>query len=220
MNKLKSHCFFKGENSIAIGKIKEYDFPWLVVPKIKEIIEYIIPTLSKEYEEISEGVFVFRGANISKTACILKPCIICEGAEIRHGAFLRGNVIVGKGAVVGNSSEIKNSILFDGACVPHYNYVGDSIVGYRAHLGAGAIISNLKGDGSNVKIRYKEQVLDTGMRKLGAIIGDEAEVGCGCVLNPGTIIFSGARIYPLQSIRGSVDSGTIYKGEGNTVKRI
>ena len=219
MNELTSASFFKGDNSIAINKIRELQYPWEAVPKIKEIIEELIPNLPPEYEEISEGVFVFCGVEIPKTACIKKPCIICEGAEIRHGAYLRGNVIIGKGAVVGNSSEIKNSILFDGACVPHYNYVGDSIIGYKAHLGAGAIISNLKGDKSNVNLNYKGKKINTGLRKLGAIIGDEVEIGCGCVLNPGTLIMRGARVYPMQSVRGTVEGDTIYKGEGNIVKK-
>ncbi len=219
MKELEVCSFFGSEGSIAIEKISEYKYPWQAVPNIGKIIRSIIPSLSSEYEEISEGVFVFSGVEIPKSACIVGPAIICEGAEIRHSAYIRGNVIVGKGAVVGNSTEIKNSILFDYACVPHYNYIGDSIIGYKSHLGAGAIISNLKSDKKNVKLRYQDRIIDTGMRKLGAIIGKEVEVGCGSVLNPGTIIMDSARVYPLSRVRGTIEKNMIYKNEGQIVKQ-
>ncbi len=219
MKELEAVNFFEAPKSIAYNEIIKFKYPWEAVGKIKDIINALIPTLGKEYQEISEGVYVFKGVEIPKTACIMPPCIICEGAQIRNGAFLRGNVIIGCGAVVGNSSEIKNAILFDGACVPHFNYVGDSIIGYKAHLGGGVIASNLKGDKSNVSVKRGGEKIETGMRKLGAIIGDNVEVGCGAVLNPGTVIFSGARIYPLQSVRGVIEKNIIYKSENNTVKR-
>lgn len=219
MKELESVNFFESQKSIAYDEIIKYKYPWDAVAKIKDIITSLIPTLDENYEKISEGVYVFKGVKIPKTACIMPPCIICEGAEIRNGAFIRGNVIVGKGAVVGNSSELKNAILFDSACVPHFNYVGDSIIGYKSHLGAGAIISNLKGNNSSVSIKRGGEKIETKMRKLGAIIGDNVEVGCGTVLNPGTVIFSGAQIYPLQSVRGVIERCIIYKSENNTVKR-
>lgn len=219
MKELETVNFFKNNNSIAYNEILKFKYPWEAVAKIKDIIESLIPTLSSDFEKISEGVYVFKGVEIAKTACIMPPCIISAGAEIRNGAFLRGNVIVGSRAVVGNSSEIKNAILFDGVCVPHFNYVGDSIIGYKSHLGAGVIISNLKGDKSNVSIKRGGEKIETKMRKLGAIIGDNVEIGCSSVLNPGTVIFEGARIYPLQSVRGTVEGDTIYKSEENTVKK-
>ena len=220
MKELETIEFFGNDNSIAYGELKKFKYPWEAVAKIKDIISALIPTLSSDYEKISEGVYVFRGVEIPKTACIMPPCIICEGAEIRNGAFLRGNVIVGRDVVVGNSSEIKSSILFDGVSVPHFNYVGDSIIGYKSHLGAGVIVSNLKGDKSSVSIKRADKAIDTGMRKLGAIISSYVEVGCGTILNPGTVIFSGARIYPLQSVRGAIEKNVIYKNENNiTVKR-
>ena len=159
----------------------------------------------------SENVWIAKNANVSPTAQICGPCIIDEHAEIRHCAFIRGAVIIGKNAVVGNSSEIKNSILFDGVQVPHYNYVGDSIIGYRSHLGAGAVTSNLKSDRSEVSVSYGGARFLSSKTKLGAIIGDCVEVGCGAVLNPGTVISRNSRIYPLSSVRGYIPENSIYK---------
>ena len=218
-NDLLTTNFYEGEHSIAYEHIKKFDYPWEAVSKIGEIIKSIIPTLSDDFIEIDEGVFVFKGVDIPKTALILPPTIICEGAEIRNCAYIRGNAIIGKGAVVGNSCEIKNAILFDGACVPHFSYVGDSIIGYKSHLGASAIISNLKGDKSNVSIKRNGEVIATVGRKLGAIIGDNVEVGSGSVLNPGTVVLSGARIYPLSSVRGTVERDAIYKSKDNITKQ-
>ena len=211
--------FFNGEHSIAYRHLLKFTYPWEAVAKIGEIIEAIIPTLCDDFIKISDGVYVFNGVEIPKTAQILPPTIICEGAEIRNGAFIRGNAIIGKGCVVGNSCEIKNSILFDEACVPHFSYVGDSMLGYKSHLGAGAIISNLKGDKSNVSIKRGGEVVATVGRKLGAILSDNVEVGAGSVLNPGTVILNGARIYPLSSVRGIIERDVIYKGSGNIVKK-
>ena len=205
--------------SLAREEILKHTLPWQAIKDIREIISRVAKNLSDDFEKIGEGVYVFRGVKISNGAEIIGPCIIDEGAEIRHGAYIRGNVIVGKGCVVGNSSEIKDSILFDGAAVPHFNYVGNSILGKEAHLGAGVIISNLKGDKSNVKIHFGDEIIDTGLRKFGAIVGARAEVGCGSVLNPGTLIFPNAQIYPLSSVRGAVPENAIYKSQDKIVPR-
>ncbi len=218
-NDLLTINFFEGEHSVAHKSLLEYNYPWEAVPKIGEIVRALANNLGDDFEEIAEGVYVFCDVKVPKSALIMPPCIICEGAEIRHGAFIRGNVIVGKGAVIGNSCEIKNSILFDGACIPHFSYVGDSIIGYKSHLGAGAIISNLKGDKSNVSIKRDGKVIATTGRKLGAILGDGVEVGAGSILNPGTVIFSGARIYPLSSVRGTIERDVIYKSKDNITKQ-
>lgn len=211
--------FFESGHSIAFPYLLNFQYPWDAVPKISEIIDALIPTLSSDFIKIADGVYVFRGIEIPKTAHVSPKTIICEGAEIRHGAYIRGNAIIGKGVVVGNSCEIKNAILFDGVAVPHFSYVGDSIIGYKSHMGASAIISNLKSDKSNVSIKQNGEVIATVGRKLGAIIGDNVEVGCGSVLNPGTVVFSGARIYPLSSVRGTIERDAIYKENGNIVKR-
>ena len=211
--------FFESGHSIAFSHLLDFKFPWEAVPKISEIIDALIPTLSSDFIKTAEGVYVFRGVDIPKTAHVSPKTIICEGAEIRHGAYIRGNAIIGKGAVVGNSCEIKNAILFDGVAVPHFSYVGDSIIGYKSHLGASAIISNLKSDKSNVSIKQNDEAIATVGRKLGAIIGDGVEVGCGSVLNPGTVVFSGARIYPLSCVRGTIERDAIYKSADTIIKR-
>ena len=209
-----------GGESIAREEIFSHALPWQAIKNIREIISHVIGNLSDDFCKIGDGVYVFRGVNIPKSAEIVGPCVIDEGAQIRHGAYIRGNVIVGKRCVVGNSSEIKDSILFDRVAVPHYNYVGNSILGEGAHLGAGAIISNLKGDKSNVKIHVDGEIIDTGLRKFGAVVGNCVEVGCGTVLNPGTLIFPNAQIYPLSCVRGTVPENVIYKSSTEIVPRI
>ena len=192
-------------------------YPWEVVPLIGE---YLKEHIKKDgLNEIFSGVFVAPDAKIAKSAEIQGPAVILSGAEIRHGAYIRGNAFIGRGCVVGNSCEIKNALLFDKAQVPHYNYVGDSILGTRSHLGAGAITSNLKSLGTPVSIHAEDEI-NTGLRKLGAILGDNADVGAGCVLNPGTIIGAGSVIYPLTSLRGVVPSGVIVKKQNEFTKRI
>ncbi len=218
-DKLLTKEFFQNGTSIAFDEICKHKYVWQAVAKIKEIVRDVILNLDGDFEEIGGGVYVFRGVKIPKSAEIIGPAVICEGVEIRHGAYIRGNVIVGRGCVVGNSCEIKDSILFDNATVPHFNYVGNSILGTYCHLGAGAIISNLKGDKSNVKIRHKNEIIDTGLRKFGAVIGNGVEVGCGTVLNPGTVILKGAQIYPLSSVRGIVDESVIYKSHTEIILR-
>ncbi len=219
MTELLFKSIYKTDSSIAYKMLSKYEYAHEIIPDINLIIKEVISNLDGNFQEIKKGVFVHVSAKISKSAEINAPAIIDEDAEIRHGAYIRGNVIVGKGCVVGNSCELKSSILFDKACVPHFNYVGNSLLGYKAHLGAGAIISNLKSDGSNVKININGQKIDTGSRKFGALVGDFCEVGCGSVLNPGTVIMSHSNIYPLSSVRGTVPEGHIYKGQGNVVKK-
>ncbi len=214
---LTKEIFFSG--SLFLDLILEYKYPWEAIGNIREIIKRAISTLDDKYEKIGGDVYVFRGVSLPKSAEIIGPSIICQGAEIRHGAYIRGGVIVGCGAVVGNSTEIKDTILFDGACLPHYNYAGNSIIGKGAHMGAGAIISNLKGNKSNVSISYNGAKIETKLRKLGAILGEGVEVGCGSVLNPGTIVLGGTQIYPLSSVRGVLGSNLIYKSQGNIVKK-
>jgi NDP-sugar pyrophosphorylase family protein len=210
---------FKGKGVIA-DYIKEFTHPWEIIPKIEEIIYKLISKINlNEFYLLGKDVYASKGAIISKNAEIKGPCIIFEDAEIRQGAYIRGKVIVGKGCVVGNSTEIKNSILFDNSKVPHYNYVGDSILGYMAHMGAGSICSNVKGDKSSITIKINDKTIDTGLKKLGAIIGDYGEIGCNSVLNPGTIIGVGATVYPLSSVRGYVEPNTIYKKENVVIKK-
>ncbi len=197
-----------------------YAYPWQILPELAGHIRAMGASLPTErFEQAGEEIWVARSASVATSAQISGPCIIDEDAVIRTGAFLRGKVMVGRGAVVGNSTELKNALLFDGVQVPHYNYVGDSVLGYRAHLGAGAVTSNVKSDRSAVVIRDGETCIPTGLTKCGAMLGDRAEIGCGCVLNPGAVIGSGAQVYPLCSVRGCVPSGHIYKAADNVVKR-
>lgn len=196
---------------------KGHVYPWEVLP---EIGEYLLSGISREgLTEISEGVFAAPDVKIAKSAELQGPAIILSGAEIRHGAFIRGKAFIGRDAVIGNSCEIKNSLIFDGAQVPHYNYVGDSILGTKAHMGAGSITSNLKSLGATVSVHANREI-ETGLRKLGAILGDGADVGAGCVLNPGTVIGQGSVIYPLTSVRGVVPSGVIVKRQNEFTAKI
>jgi len=188
--------------------------PYEVLPKIKDFCISLSKTLDEEYEEISEGVFAARDAVISDRATIVGPTIIGHKVEIRPGAYIRGSAIIGDGAVIGNSTEIKNAIIFNGAQLPHYNYVGDSIIGHKAHLGAGAIISNFRLDHGNIKIKAKDGKIDTGLRKMGALVGDFAEVGCNSVINPGSVIGRGCVIYPLSRITGILPESTYFYGDG------
>lgn len=195
-----------------------YTFPWEILPDIKKIIAEIRENLPAGFQEIAEGVFVGENVKIYPTATIEPPAIIGAGTEIRPGAFLRGNVITGENCVIGNSTEIKNSILLDKVQVPHYNYVGDSVLGNHAHMGAGSICSNLKSDGKPVVIHAEEEY-ETGIRKIGAILADGADVGCGCVLNPGTIVGKNTSVYPLTALRGVFPADCIVKDAKNIVVR-
>ena len=195
-------------------------YPWEVLPKIGDFILELGNTLPKEeYDQVGENVWIAKSANVFPSAYIHGPAIIGKNAEVRHCAFIRGNAIVGEGAVVGNSTELKNVILFNKVQVPHYNYVGDSVLGYKAHMGAGSITSNVKSDKKLVVVKTPEGGIETGRKKFGAMLGDEVEVGCGTVLNPGSVVGRHTNIYPLSSVRGYVPAGSIYKRQGE-VRRI
>lgn len=197
------------------------EYPWEVLPKIGNFIKALGSTLPEsEYEKHGEDIWIAKSAKVAPSASITGPAIIGKEAEIRHCAFIRGNALVGEGAVVGNSTELKNVILFNKVQVPHYNYVGDSILGYKAHMGAGSITSNVKSDKQLVIVKAGEEKIETGLKKFGAMLGDEVEVGCGSVLNPGTVIGPNSNIYPLSSVREVVGAGSIYKKRGEVVGKL
>ena len=207
-------------NTIAVELFEGKEYPWEVLPEIGDFILGKGQTLPKdEYDNPKEGIWIAKDAKVAKTAFIAAPCIIDHEAEVRHCAFIRGNAIVGKNAVVGNSTELKNVILFDRVQVPHYNYVGDSILGYRSHMGAGSITSNVKSDKLLVKIKYQGEEIETGRKKVGAMLGDCVEVGCGSILNPGSVIGANTNIYPLSSVRGVVPPSSIYKKAGEVAEK-
>lgn len=208
------------ERSIAWEYLASFCYPWEALTGLSSFVLELGSKLSLEaYDKIGEDVWVAKNAKVAPTAFLGGPCIICDSAEVRHGAFIRGSAIVGAGAVVGNSTELKNCILFDGVQVPHYNYVGDSVLGYKAHMGAGAVTSNVKSDKSPVTVVCDGDRLETGRKKLGAMLGDFVEVGCNSVLNPGTVIGKNSNIYPLSSVRGFVPSNSIYKSRDSVVKK-
>lgn len=208
------------DKSIAGSYLAKYQYPWECLEGIKEYILTLGPTLpEEEFDHPEEGVWIAKDAKVYPSAYIGSPCIIDRGAEVRHCAFIRGSAIVGKGAVVGNSTELKNVILFDGVQVPHYNYVGDSILGYKAHLGAGAVTSNVKSDKSLVIIREPGNPMETGRKKVGALVGDFVEVGCNSVLNPGTVIGRNSQVYPTSCVRGVIPENSIYKNKDSIVKK-
>lgn len=208
------------EETIAKDIFEGATYPWEVLPKIGSFIMELGQTLSsEEYDKVGENVWIAKSANVFESAYIHGPAIIGKNAEVRHCAFIRGNAIVGEGAVVGNSTELKNVILFNKVQVPHYNYVGDSILGYKAHMGAGSITSNVKSDKKLVVLKTAEGSVETGLKKFGAMLGDEVEVGCGTVLNPGSVVGSHTNIYPLSSVRGFVPAGSIYKNQGEVVEK-
>ena len=208
------------DETIAKELFEGVPYPWEVLPKISAFILKLGATLpADEYEKVGDDVWIARSANVFPSAYIHGPAIIGKNAEVRHCAFIRGNAIVGEGAVVGNSTELKNVVLFNKVQVPHYNYVGDSILGYKAHMGAGSITSNVKSDKKLVVVKTPEGNIETGIKKFGAMLGDEVEVGCGSVLNPGTVVGAYSNIYPLSSVRGVVPAGSIYKKQGEVVEK-
>ncbi len=220
MNGLTVKELYTLEETIAKELFTGVTYPWEVLPKIGAFIVELGETLSEEeYEKRGENVWIARSATVAPSAYINGPAIIGKNAEVRHCAFIRGNAIVGEGAVVGNSTELKNVILFNKVQVPHYNYVGDSILGFKSHMGAGSITSNVKSDKKLVVVKTPEGMIETGMKKFGAMLGDEVEVGCGSVLNPGTVVGSHSNIYPLSSVRGYVPGGSIYKKQGEVVEK-
>ena len=222
MEQLKiSELYSDLSKTLAKELLESKTYPWEVLPCISEFIVKLGNTLSEEeYEKKGENVWIAKSAKVAPTAYINGPAIIGKDAEVRHCAFIRGNALVGEGAVVGNSTELKNVILFDKVQVPHYNYVGDSILGYKSHMGAGSITSNVKSDKKLVVVKGKEAHIETGLKKFGAMLGDEVEVGCGSVLNPGTVVGSHTNIYPLSSVRGVVPAHSIYKNQNEVVEKI
>ena len=220
MEECKIKNLYNLEETIAKSLLEKNEYPWEVLPKIKDFIIELGNTLSEEeYEKKGENIWIAKSAKVAPTAYINGPAIIGKEAEIRHCAFIRGNAIVGEGAVVGNSTELKNVILFNKVQVPHYNYVGDSILGYKSHMGAGSITSNVKSDKKLVIVKNGEEKIETGLKKFGAMIGDNVEVGCGSVLNPGTVIGRETNIYPLSSVRGVVKEKSIYKNKNEIVEK-
>ena len=205
-------------HTLAAEYLSGFTYPWEALKGIKELILSLGPNLGADYTEVSENVWVHKTATVAPTAFLGAPCIIGAGAEVRHCAFIRGSALVGENCVVGNSVELKNVILFDKVQTPHYNYVGDSILGYKAHMGAGSVTSNVKSDKSLVVIHGEENI-PTNLKKVGAMLGDFVEVGCNSVLNPGTVIGRNSNVYPLSSVRGTVPTGCIYKSGGNVVEK-
>ena len=208
------------EETLAKDIFEGLTYPWEVLPKIGAFIMELGETLPEdEYEKRGENVWIAKSAKVFPSAYINGPAIIGKNAEVRHCAFIRGNAIVGEGAVVGNSTELKNVILFNKVQVPHYNYVGDSVLGYKAHMGAGSITSNVKSDKKLVVVKTPEGNFETGIKKFGAMLGDEVEVGCGTVLNPGSVVGKLSNIYPLSSVRGFVPANSIYKKQGEVTEK-
>ena len=206
-------------HTLAADYLRGFTYPWEALKGIKDMILALGAKLGDDYEERSPQVWVHRTATIAPTAFLGAPCIIGANTEVRHCAFVRGSALVGEGCVVGNSVELKNVIIFDSVQVPHYNYVGDSILGYRSHMGAGSITSNVKSDKTLVTVRSQDETIETGLKKFGAMLGDYVEVGCNSVLNPGTVIGRHSNIYPLSCVRGVVPEESIFKTGGVIVKK-
>ena len=217
---MKNKNLFNMEETIAKDIFDDCDYPWEVLPKIEAFILELGKTLSEdEYDCIDGNIWIAKSATIAPTASITGPCIIGKNTEVRQSAFIRGKAIVGENCIVGNSTELKNVILFNNVQVPHYNYVGDSILGFKSHMGAGSITSNVKSDKTIVTINYQGEKLNTGLKKMGAILGNYVEVGCNSVLNPGTVIGSNTNVYPLSSVRGFISRGCIFKKQTNIVQK-
>ena len=220
MKALTIEALYTLEETIAKDLFQGAVYPWEVLPKIHDFILELGKRLPEdEYEKVGEDVWIAKSAKVFPSAYIHGPAIIGKEAEVRHCAFIRGNAIVGEGAVVGNSTELKNVVLFNKVQVPHFNYVGDSVLGYKAHMGAGSITSNVKSDKKLVVVKTPEGGIETGMKKFGAMLGDEVEVGCGTVLNPGSVVGKQSNIYPLSSVRGFVPAHSIYKKQGEVVEK-
>lgn len=208
---------FNLRHTMAAAYLAVFSYPWQALAGISDLIRQLGSELGSDYEQRAPEVWVHKTAVVAPTAYLGGPCIIGAATEVRHGAFIRGSALVGENCVVGNSVELKNVILFDNVQTPHYNYVGDSILGYRSHMGAGSITSNVKSDKTPVVIRCGEEQMDTGRKKVGAMLGDYVEVGCNSVLNPGTVIGRGSHVYPLSSVRGTVPANSIFKDPAHIV---
>ena len=208
------------DHTLAKDYLNQFEYPWQALKGIKDFILQTGPSLSDEYEQIKENVWFHKSATVFESAYLGAPCIIGANTEVRHGAFIRGSALIGDNCVVGNSVELKNVILFDCVQTPHYNYVGDSILGYKSHMGAGSITSNVKSDKTLVVVHDGEMNYETGLKKFGAMLGDYVEVGCNSVLNPGTVIGVHSNVYPVSCVRGVVPDHSIVKSGGNIVKKI
>ena len=220
MPNIKITDLYDLNETIARSYLEKFEYPWEALASISDFIIELGKSLDpNEYNNISENIWIHKTAKVYDSACLNGPLIVCKDAEIRHCAFVRGSAIVGEGAVVGNSTELKNVILFNKVQVPHYNYVGDSILGYKAHMGAGSITSNVKSDKLNVVIKGEDYEIATNRKKVGAMLGDNVEVGCNSVLNPGTILGRGASVYPCSCVRGVIKENGIYKKAGEVVIR-
>lgn len=220
MEQFKIENLYTISETIASEIFEGVIYPWEVLPKIKDFIVKLGNSLPEDkYEKRGENVWIAKSATVFQSAYIAGPAIIDEDAEVRHCAFIRGNAIVGKGAVVGNSTELKNVILFNKVQVPHYNYVGDSVLGFKAHMGAGSITSNVKSDKTLVVAKAENGCIETGLKKFGAMLGDMVEVGCNSVLNPGTVIGKNSSVYPTSSVRGYIPPDSIYKDKGEVIIR-
>ena len=207
------------QHSLSSSYLKGFQYPWEALEGLKQFILTLGQSLGKDYTEVSPQVWVHKTASVAPTAFLGAPCIVGPRSQVRHCAFIRESALIGEDCVVGNSTEVKNAILFDHVEVPHYNYVGDSILGFYAHLGAGAVTSNVKSDRSNITVLISGRKMDTGRYKLGAVVGDQAEVGCNSVLNPGTILGRNTTIYPTSCVRGIVPADSILKLDGSVVKK-
>ena len=206
--------------TIAAGLFEGAEYPWEVLPKIHDFILELGKSLpADKFEKRGEDIWIAKSATVAPTACLNGPLIVDEEAEIRHCAFVRGNAIVGKGAVVGNSTELKNVVLFNKVQVPHYNYVGDSVLGFKSHMGAGSITSNVKSDKTLVVVKSADEKIETGLKKMGAMLADHVEVGCNSVLNPGAVIGRNSNIYPTSCVRGCIPANSIYKNEEEIVEK-
>lgn len=220
MSALKISELYSLEHTIAAEIFEGKTYPWEILGELKSFIVKLGESLDPEkFEKRGENIWIAKSATVFDSAYIAGPCIIDEGAEVRHCAFIRGSAIIGKNSVVGNSTEVKNALIFDNVQVPHYNYVGDSVLGYKSHMGAGSITSNVKSDKTLVVVKSADCKIETGLKKFGAMLGDFVEVGCGSVLNPGTVIGKNSNIYPLSSVRGVVPENSIYKALGNIVEK-
>ncbi len=220
MKTIKTANLFENRDTLASGLLNSYEYPFEALPHISEYIKKIGETLDPDiYERIGDNIWIAKSAKVAPSASITGPCIIGEETEVRHCAFIRGNALIGNSCVVGNSTELKNVVLIGKVQVPHYNYVGDSILGYGSHMGAGSITSNVKSDKSLVSIKMGEERIETGLKKFGAILGEFVEIGCGTVLNPGTIIGKNTNVYPLSMVRGFIEENSIYKNKGEVVKK-
>jgi len=216
---LKTHDLYDMTHSLAAGYLSGFEYPWQALKGIQNLILSLGPRLGQDYTEVSPAVWVHNTATVAPSAYLGAPCIIGANTEVRHCAFIRGSALVGENCVVGNSVELKNVILFDNVQVPHFNYVGDSILGYKAHMGAGSVTSNVKSDSSLVTVKNGEEKIETGLKKFGAMLGDFVEVGCNSVLNPGTVIGRRSNIYPTSCVRGVVPENSIWKTGGVVVEK-